>query len=97
MPSLIQASRQEWSSNYPPTQDEIQSGCAQRIAIAVELMAKNYAQLVADRELYEKWYREQRDRAENYYKTIIGLRGQIGKLKARAQRAEKAVEKGTNG
>ena len=64
-----------------PTWELVKIGCLQRIADACELMAKNHAQLVADHDLYKRWYYEQLERVASRDRTISALRGQITKLK----------------
>ena len=65
---LREQSRQTWHPNSAvPDAKEIQIGCLQRVADATELMAKNYATLIEDR----NWYKRM---AEDRYKEILKLR-----------------------
>lgn len=61
---------------------EVNTGSFQRIADACELIARNHAQLIADRDMYEKWYVEWRDRAEHYGRSVSALRGVITRMKS---------------
>lgn len=60
-------------SNFKP--EDIQLSCLLRIAAATESMAKNHLALQADRDMYERWYKEEvvrRKKAENTSKTLKG-------------------------
>lgn len=70
----------EQNKEYPGDTN-IQLGCLMRIADASEKMASNYTQLQNDRDLYKRWYNEERDAKEKLYRTIKALRGVITKLK----------------
>lgn len=75
-------SRKLWrSSMEKPSTDQIQLGCLQRIADATELMAKNHDQLVADRDRYQRWYDQQRERSLRLERSNAALRGVITKMK----------------
>ena len=39
--------------------DGINTGCLQRIADAIEIMAKNHAELIEDRDKYERWFKSE--------------------------------------
>ncbi len=89
MARLRDESRKEFSIvSYPATFAEIQTGAIQRIADATELMAKNYRNLQLDAERYQKWYRDKYNECESLKKTLSGMRGQVGRLLARARKAE---------
>jgi hypothetical protein len=51
-------SRRDWGAAVPgdknPDTDAIKLGCLLRIADAAELMAKNYGELIAERDRYER-------------------------------------------
>ena len=78
-PTHRNLSRQDWIG--PANSDDIDTGSLQRIADACEKMASNYTALQNDRDMYHRWYREQRSKVEQRDRTIIALRGQITKLK----------------
>ena len=63
--------------------ETVQTGAIMRIADAVELMAKNHAQLIEERDRYKRWYEEARGRALQYRHSIAGFRGAINRLKAK--------------
>jgi len=57
--------------------DQIQLGAILRIADASELMAKNHAELVRERDYYQRMYKEQYAYARHLERRVAGLRGQI--------------------
>lgn len=65
------------------TFEEIQTGALQRIADATELMAGNYVKLQKDKEMYERWYLECRERNLTLNRRISALQGVITKMKKR--------------
>jgi hypothetical protein len=72
-------SKQGWEGNG--TTENINIGSLQRIADAIEAMAQNFIELQNDRDLYKRWYFEEREisgklRSSNYH-----LRGHITRLK----------------
>jgi hypothetical protein len=79
-------SRTNWGrdvdSDTNPSFSDIQLGCLLRIADATELMAKRHTELIAERDRYERYYRQEQDRV---IKTEARLRGTRGAL-TRAQR-----------
>ena len=80
------ASKREWTvgSFYEaPTLAGINMGSFQRIADACELMAKNHATLIEDKEMYERWYREGRDANAKLQRRVAAYKGVITRLKAR--------------
>lgn len=80
--SLTDGSRASWLCNdEAPTDAEIQTGCLQRIADAAELMAKNHAELVEERDRLKSWNDQKRVRIEYQSRRIAGLIGYIGRLK----------------
>jgi hypothetical protein len=78
--NLRTISEEHWNSDSSSF-DAINCGSLQRIADACELTAKNYRELLAERDNYQKWYREQRARVEARDRSIAALRGQITKLR----------------
>ena len=67
------------------TSDQIKIKSLQRIADACELMAKSHAQLVSDRDMYERWYREGKETSEWMANRIRALKGVITRMKRRAR------------
>lgn len=79
-----EASKQAWSANLPrPTVEDINLGSLQSIADACELMAKNYAALISDRERYERWFKDYRTMYKAEQRRASSLRGVITKLKTK--------------
>ncbi len=89
--TLIEASRKkDWgirrNDGYVEP-DELRNGALMRIADACEKMALNHAELVRERDLFEKQYGEAWKRIEAYRRQNAALKGVITKL--RAQIADK--------
>ena len=61
----------------------LQIGCLQRIADATELMAKNWSALMDERNRYERWYIEQKNRTDLSERRRAALRGVITRLQRR--------------
>ena len=53
----------------------------QRIADAAEKMAMRHTELISDRDMYKKWYEQERALALHLNRSNNALRGQITKLK----------------
>lgn len=81
MSSFREESRKEWSRNSGATVEDLNLGCLQRIADATELMAREYARLVSDRDRFERWYKESKACSARLARSNAALRGQITKLK----------------
>lgn len=78
MKSFIDQSRVAWGNEGhqgTATNEEIQTGCLQRIAAATEAMAKNYTQLQADLEWYKKQYNNKCEEVRSLHRRISALRG----------------------
>lgn len=85
MGNYREESRQDWTRREGLTdREDIKTGALQRIADAAELMAKEHARLVAERDRYERWWREKRDECERMARSIYALRGTITRMKRRA-------------
>jgi hypothetical protein len=63
------------------TYEAINCGLLQRIADAAELMARNYKKLIEERDLYYKYFCDERSEVHYRDLSISALRGQITKLK----------------
>jgi len=72
-------SRIEWTGST--NVQSINSGSLQRIADACELIGKNYADLVRDRNLYECWYKQANERANRMERRVRALRGVITRMR----------------
>lgn len=70
----------------PATIEAINAGSLQRIADATEAMAKNHTQLIRERDMYEKLYREQAEKAAALRRQLSAAKGQITKLRTAAER-----------
>lgn len=85
-------SRIQWgrhcNGDKNPDHDAIKLGAVLRIADACELMAKNHAALIAERDRYEHWYKEARADNERLSRRINALRGVINRMKRAATRTE---------
>lgn len=74
-------SRKDFHRDGQPSNEDIQIGCLQRIADAAELMAKEHARLVRDRDYYERGYRERGAEIERLIRQRSALRGAITRMK----------------
>lgn len=79
--------RTESKAEYSPrnqdgaNSDELKVGCLQRIADATEAMAKYHVQIIKDRDMYERWYRDSQAGQRKLERQNAALRGVITKLK----------------
>lgn len=81
-----QASKVDWSTTFPdgktfPGIERVNAGSLMRIADATEVIANNYGDLIAERNRYERWYNEQRDKVKRLEKSNAALRGVISRMK----------------
>lgn len=85
-----EASSRDWKtgSESGATFEEINSGSLQRIADATEKMAKRYDDLIYDRDLYMKMYKDKRGESESLFRSNAALRGVITKLKKKLKDIE---------
>lgn len=74
-------SRTNWGCDGQPTIEQIQLGAVLRIADAVEAMAENHVRLMADRDMFERCYRDEQLRRERAERSAASLRGHIKRLK----------------
>lgn len=80
--SLRTESKQEWAKrNNVATHEEIKTGCLQRIADATELMAKEHAKLIAERNALECDRDRWRKTAHRLLRSNAALRGVIKRMK----------------
>jgi len=63
--------------------EELKIGAIQRIADATELMAKNYQQLIDERDRYKGYYERAREQRDKAYRRISALQGVITRMKRR--------------
>lgn len=59
----------------------IQLGCLQRIADAVEKMASSYDAMREDRDRYKRWYEDEQAATGRLCRSNAALRGHIKRLK----------------
>lgn len=53
----------------------------ERMAASCELMAKNHAALINERDMYERWYKDKARRVEKLEHRIRSLKGVITRLR----------------
>lgn len=94
MANARENSRKDWTFTAESDPEALKLGALQRIADACELMAKEHARLVREREMFERSYKEQRKHKEQAQRTAAGLRGQITKLKRQLAEAKGALDAG---
>lgn len=82
--SYSAASRRNWGNSDDRFNiDQLNLGCLQRIADAVELMAQNYQQLVADRDSWKRRAEQSDACAERVVRSNRALRGVITRMKGK--------------
>lgn len=76
-------SRTNWgtTSGEPLTIEQINIGCMLRIADATEKMAVNYQRLIDERNQYENWWKQARDRENRLQKQLSAMKGVVTKLR----------------
>lgn len=79
MATQREASKQEWTTR--DNLESINAGSLQRIADAVEKMAGNYTSLQNDRDMYQRWFREEKALKEKLQLRVSALQGVITRMK----------------
>lgn len=69
-----------------PSDSALKIGCLQRIADATELMARSYANLIAERDRYRRLLDARNETCERLERRCSALRGAITRLKRKAKR-----------
>lgn len=82
MSNFRESSQHNWSSN--DTTEHINAGSLQRIADATEVMSKSWHDLLRERDMYLRWYEEEKEKSERYKRSNRALRGVITRTKGRA-------------
>ena len=78
-------SRKDWHTTAVTlSNDQLKLGSLQRIADAVELMARSHATLISERDLYKRWHEEERAKTHRLRRVNAGLRGHIKRMKRAA-------------
>lgn len=77
---MRELSRSRWTSSGSSL-DHINCGSLLRIADATELMAKNYQELINDRDRFKRWYNDEQTRRYRLERRIASLRGVITRMK----------------
>ncbi len=85
MGTLKEESKRDHSSTIGNTFDALNCGSLQRLADASEKMAHSYSSLIEERNLFERYYKEERERNRRLRLSNAALRGAITKLKAKAR------------
>lgn len=83
MSTLRESSKSAWNSGN--TVGDINAGSLQRIADAVERMARSWTELEEERDRYRRWWKEEQSKVRNLERSVSGFRGEITKMK-RSQR-----------
>lgn len=78
-----QESRGDWylETDTSLPQDKIQLGAILRIADAAEAMAKNYNELIKERDNYKQWYEQAHQRNQALHRRIYALKAWITRWK----------------
>lgn len=83
MATLKEISRHEYTANVAPSFQEIQTGCAQRIATSLENMEKPYLGLLADVDYLNRRHRELQADNKRMARRIAALQGVITRMKSK--------------
>jgi len=80
---LKELSKQNWvpKSENGPTDEEIQTGCMQRIANATELMATNYLKLQSENDYLRNRNRNLQDDNDHLRRSANTYKGKYNRLK----------------
>lgn len=76
-------SKDSWVTEHggTPNMEQVQVGCLQRIAKSLENIEQPYLKLLADRQMYERFYRELVAKSAKKDKQIAAYRGIINRMK----------------
>ncbi len=83
MSNYRESSKANWTNTGPITIEHVNAGSLQRIADATELMAKNYAHLVGERDRLQQYHKNAQDEIMHLCRRISAMRGAITRLKAK--------------
>ena len=82
MPLYIDESRRNWLTKMErASREEINVGCLQRIALALETMAQSWSSLERDRDWYRSRLAKEEVKSEHLQNQIRGLKGALTKRK----------------
>lgn len=77
-PTISSESKRDWlTMGEKATPSEIDTGCLQRIASALETMAQSWSSLERDRDYYKREYQVERLTSASLRNQIRGLKGAI--------------------
>lgn len=79
--ALRELSKQQFSSNAKPSLEDINTGCLQRIADAIEVMSTSYSVIINDRNYYQERLKQEQSCTKRMANQIRGLKAAITKLK----------------
>lgn len=83
--NLREATKREWGTiGERPTIEELHTGALLRLADSSELIANNYRHLLEERDMYERWWKEERNRVARLERSLSAMRGVVTKLKGKA-------------
>lgn len=61
--------------------EQLQLGALLRIADGMDKMAENYDRIISDRNMYKRWYEEEREKHAELKRKYRALKGQLTKCK----------------
>lgn len=85
--NLVEASKQSWSAKSPPTLEQINSGCFQRIAAAAEVVAENYLAIIGERNYWRSRAAEHQEQIIKLTRSYSALRANYTRLKAKSKKS----------
>jgi hypothetical protein len=85
--SYRKESKIDWGTDKPINEslnnEQLKLGAILRIADATEVMAKRHTELIADRDLYKRWWEDERKKTERLQRQVNAYRGLVKKMKAK--------------
>lgn len=78
-------SKKTWYSEKQetPNIEQLSFGCLQRIADATEVMAKNYNELIRERDLYKKRYENVSSENDRLRRSVASYKGKLKTAKSK--------------
>lgn len=74
-------SRANWYTTKEMSSDDLKVGALLRMADSLEKMEKPFAQLLSEREQYQRWYNEEKAKRRKMEKQLAAYKGIINRLK----------------
>ena len=82
---MERSNRSNWFTEAGADREAVKVGCLMRIADSLEIMQKNYAALMSDRDYYKGRLENVGYDRDYYKKSAAGLRGAITRMKRKGK------------